>query len=150
MEKTRVAFKKVSSGKFEGDVIAFFVDDTRYDYTRKKTLVSCYEHFGQHGEADLTYMLEDCETATLAEYVHLKDEMENLCGYDMEIVDDFETEIEVFFTTYAPETDMTFIMKEVGKGADVLTTECVGWYYGKPDDKTTELYTGKLIAKYEP
>jgi len=37
------------------------------------------------------------------------------------------------YITYAPETDMTFIMKQVIDidTMEAISDECVGWYYGK-------------------
>lgn len=52
------------------------------------------------------------------------------------------------YTTYAPSTDMTFIMKETYKGEDVIKRECVGWYYGAPDEGATESNIGRLTAEY--
>ena len=46
-------------------------------------------------------------------------------------------------TTYAPETDMTFILED-----DDAHTKVVGWYYGQPNPWATELFVGKLEAIY--
>lgn len=43
------------------------------------------------------------------------------------------------FHTYAPDTDMTFIMYRSG-----MWVEVVGWYYGKPNDDDDLLYYGSL------
>lgn len=52
-------------------------------------------------------------------------------------------------TAYAPDTDMTFIMQDVhGEYGENISTECVGWYYGRPDETLTAEYTGKLKAEY--
>lgn len=82
MEKTKVVFKKVKDGYFQNDIIAFFVDNMRYDHTDKMFLVECYEHFGQHGEASIDYMENDTILASAEEYEALKTELENI-GYNL-------------------------------------------------------------------
>lgn len=52
-----------------------------------------------------------------------------------------ETKIK-YEETYAPDTDMTFIMRYTYKtaedGEEVITeVKCVTWYYGTPDDKVS-------------
>ena len=51
--------------------------------------------------------------------------------------------MENIITTYAPETDMTFILED-----DDRHTKVVGWYYGTPDTAWTKSYIGKLEAVY--
>ena len=55
---------------------------------------------------------------------------------------------EFTYTTYAPEADMTFIMRDVYDGDQLISTECVGWHYGRPDKILTSEYVGKLKAEY--
>ena len=45
------------------------------------------------------------------------------------------------YTIYAKEDDMTFIMEE-----DEKTLSVVGFYFGEPDDKATEMFAGKQTA----
>ena len=52
------------------------------------------------------------------------------------------------YTAYSKDTDMTFIMRDTFNGDDLIATECVGWYYGIPDDDTTTAFCGKLKAEY--
>lgn len=52
------------------------------------------------------------------------------------------------YTTYAPTTDMTFIMCDTFDGEELVSTECVGWYHGAPFDKATNEFRGKLKAEY--
>ena len=47
----------------------------------------------------------------------------------------------MIYTVYASADDMTFIMKE-----DEDTLSVVGFYFGEPDDKATEMFTGKQTA----
>ena len=50
---------------------------------------------------------------------------------------------------YSPSGDMTFIMKEVmDEEGNPISTECVGWYYGSPNETDTAHYFGKLKAEY--
>lgn len=62
---------------------------------------------------------------------------------------------ETVYTTYAPDTDITFIMKDTEKFASdptriVRTTECIGWYHGEPDEDLTKLCAnGNMKATYE-
>lgn len=52
-------------------------------------------------------------------------------------------------TYYSEEGDMTFIMNEtMDKDGNPISTECVGWYYGTPNEEDTAFYTGKLKAEY--
>ncbi len=49
------------------------------------------------------------------------------------------------YTTYAKGTDMTFIMLDTyDKFGGVTSVECVGWYFGEPDEFATKMYIGKL------
>ena len=51
-------------------------------------------------------------------------------------------------TTYAPDTDMTFILRESYSGEELVSTEVVGFYYGEPDDNLTQYYIGNLKAVF--
>ena len=51
-------------------------------------------------------------------------------------------------TTYAPDTDITFILRETYENGEPLSTEVVGFYYGGPDDNLTNEYNGSLKAVY--
>lgn len=57
---------------------------------------------------------------------------------------------EEIYTVYAPADDMTFIMKDCfdGNDPDPISTEVIGFYYGKTCDDLTEEYTGRLKAEY--
>lgn len=57
----------------------------------------------------------------------------------------YETE-----TTYIAELDRTIIWREVYLGDEPVQTMLVGWYYGEPDEKSTETFSFfPLIATYE-
>lgn len=52
-------------------------------------------------------------------------------------------------TEYSASGDMTFILKEeYNAEGDPLSTEVVGFYFGKPNEKDTEHFTGKLKAEF--
>ena len=51
-----------------------------------------------------------------------------------------------FYATYAPDTDITFIMCETFGDENIMSMEVVGWYFGEPDEELTGAYIGKLKA----
>lgn len=52
-------------------------------------------------------------------------------------------------TAYSSDTDMTFILlEETNKNGEPISTECVGWYYGSPNEDDTQRFFGKLKAEY--
>ena len=54
------------------------------------------------------------------------------------------------YGVYAPSWDMTFIVEDTyNENGDLLSTECVGWYHGEPDERDNETFKGKLKASYE-
>lgn len=53
---------------------------------------------------------------------------------------------------YCPGEDKTFVMRDTYYDGEPRYSECVGWYFGEPDDKSTEEYShgGKdLIAIFD-
>ena len=52
------------------------------------------------------------------------------------------------YTVYADHHDMTFIMEDTYVGNEVASTECVGWYWGEPNEEATQTFIGKLKAEY--
>lgn len=54
------------------------------------------------------------------------------------------------YTAYAPDADITFIMRDTFNlvGDDLESTAVIGFYYGKPDEETTNEFIGKTIAYY--
>ena len=79
--KTKVFFKKSMTEGFENTVIAFFPEPKT-----NPNMILSYEHIGQHGEASIEFCRE-CIKATPAEYAELKNELEKLCGYNLQIGD---------------------------------------------------------------
>ena len=51
-------------------------------------------------------------------------------------------------TVHAKEDDMTFIMEEKYVNESLFSTEVVGFYYGEPDDYTTNFYRGDRLARF--
>lgn len=52
------------------------------------------------------------------------------------------------YTTYAPDTDITFIMEDVYKDDVCISTEIKGFYYGAADEQATAEFYGKLKAEF--
>jgi len=55
---------------------------------------------------------------------------------------------EEIYTVYAEGNDMTFIMKNIYNGDELVTTEVVGWYWGEYGEDATKACIGKLKAEY--
>lgn len=55
---------------------------------------------------------------------------------------------EEIYTAYAPENDMTFILKDTMLDGEPIATEVIGFYYGEPDDELTAQFSGCLNAQY--
>ena len=53
------------------------------------------------------------------------------------------------YTTYAPSADITFIMVDIWDGADIVSRECIGWYYGEPNEWDNVIFSGQLKATYQ-
>ena len=81
MGKTKVIFRK-EKNDYTGDwdVVAFFPETYR-NYT-----LDCYAHIGQHGTADINYYRYDTKKATPEEYKDLYNELTNLVGYDLRVM----------------------------------------------------------------
>ena len=45
-----------------------------------------------------------------------------------------------YYPVYSAEAEMTFILKRVYKGTQLLSEAVSGYYYGEPDDAMTEEY----------
>ena len=75
--KTKVIFRK---DKHDNTITAFFPE------TYKHGQLTCYEHIGQHGNADIMYYLTETKKATPEEYQELYNELQNLVGYDLRVM----------------------------------------------------------------
>lgn len=83
---TKVIFRKAKN-PYTGDydVIAFFPDEEA-NYGK----ILCYEHMGQHSEADILYYKYETKKATPEEYADLYRELTELVGYeDLKIMQKF-------------------------------------------------------------
>lgn len=53
------------------------------------------------------------------------------------------------YGVYSNEADMTFILEDVyDDDGEILSTECVGFYHGEPNDEDNAYFTGKLKAEF--
>ena len=73
MDKVKVIFRKVKSGDFNGDIIAFFPE-----LPATFGNMVCYEHIGQHGEACIDYYYNDTVHANPKEYAELYRELQRI------------------------------------------------------------------------
>lgn len=76
--KTKIIFRY-----WEDEVIAIFPEDLgdNEPYT-----CSSYQHMGQHGICNPQFIIENSRLATPEEYADLKKELENQCGYNLQII----------------------------------------------------------------
>ena len=92
-EKTKVAFfieKKrryiqrgcgMTPGYAPREVTAVFTDTGNY------LMKDCYAHEGQHSVCAVDWIADDCRAATYAEYKPLMDELQNIVGYNLEVLE---------------------------------------------------------------
>ena len=52
------------------------------------------------------------------------------------------------YNVYSEDGGMTFIMEDTYKKDKLISTEVKGFYFGRPDEKTSKLYYGDLKAEY--
>ena len=87
-------FAKVTFVVFEGEVLAIFrairdehgkwVKEKPYIDGSGKAVLNCYAHVGQHGECDPALL--KCRRAKPEEYLPLKRELEEIVGYNVDVV----------------------------------------------------------------
>ena len=53
------------------------------------------------------------------------------------------------YAMYQNEYDVTFIMVDTWEDDEIISTECVGWYYGHPNEEDNDKFVGKLKGTYE-
>lgn len=80
-DTTKVIFRK---DKEDGDIIAVFPEDKQGN-----NMIGCYAHMGQHSTMSLDYYKETVP-ATPEEYKDLKAELENIVGYNLEVVTELD------------------------------------------------------------
>jgi hypothetical protein len=49
---------------------------------------------------------------------------------------------------YQESYDMTFIIVDTWEDDEIVSTECVGWYFGAPNEEDNEYFTDKLKAGF--
>lgn len=72
------------------DVIALFPEHSA-DYSGRFCV--CYQHVGQHGSADLEYMMGETRPATFAEALPLYEELREIGYNDLCPVDDIDHQL---------------------------------------------------------
>lgn len=87
-EKTKVAFflerksrRGIHGAKLPREVTAVFTESGNY------RMKECYCHECQHGTCAVDWVNEECRPANYAEYKPLMEEMQDLVGYNLEVVD---------------------------------------------------------------
>lgn len=87
-EKTKVAFfierksrRGMNGQKLPREVTAVFVGTGNYQFKE------CYCHEGQHGTCGVDWIADSSRAANLAEYKPLMDELQNMVGYNLEVID---------------------------------------------------------------
>lgn len=51
------------------------------------------------------------------------------------------------YTVFAPGADMTFIMQDTYINGKYKSTEVVGFHYGRPDENSIAVFSGKMKAE---
>ena len=61
-----------------------------------------------------------------------------------------DNEVYKVYTVYSESGDMTFIMLNTmdNETENLISTECIGWYYGEPNKDNTLEYIGRLKAAF--
>ena len=72
---TKVIFRKCN----DGDIIALFPYEACNSFPSQ---CSSYEHIGQHGAADYSFVIDNSKPAKREEYEELLKELADLIGYD--------------------------------------------------------------------
>lgn len=54
-----------------------------------------------------------------------------------------------YCATYAPDSDITFIVEDTMVNNECIQTQVVGFYYGKPDEELTKKYYGRTRVEYK-
>jgi hypothetical protein len=74
---TKVVFRKYK----KGDIVALFPYNTTNGY-----LCECYQHIGQHSEADYQYVIQTTKPATNEESESLYNELTKQIGYNLKVI----------------------------------------------------------------
>ena len=53
-----------------------------------------------------------------------------------------------YYTAYSNETDMTFILEDVFENDTLVSTTVTGFYFGSPDEESTEKYKHTVQARF--
>lgn len=57
---------------------------------------------------------------------------------------------QVLYGAYCPDYDLTFVMRDEWRNGDtLLSTECLGWYHGTPNEADNKTFSeGRYKATY--
>lgn len=128
---------KVTFVVFEGEVLAIFraIRDEHGKWVREKpyidgsgrAVIDCYAHVGQHGTC-CPGILWNCRRAKPEEYLPLKHELEELVGYNVEVVQRGRLRLKeetgyaaVWFDDYDCDFGVYKIFRDRGAALDYLT-----------------------------
>ena len=50
---------------------------------------------------------------------------------------------------YQKNYNITFIMIDIFKNDKIISSECVGWYFGEPNEELNNHFTNKLKSTFE-
>lgn len=106
-EKTKVIFKKFE----DGDIIAIFPD---LPGTRDKNTCESYAHIGQHSLCNKS-LIKSLKNATPQEYKDLKSELENLVGYNLDVMNEKKTSVKAASEDMTIEDFVSENRKEIDK-----------------------------------
>ena len=53
------------------------------------------------------------------------------------------------YSIYNETHDITFIMVDTWEDDEIISTECMGWYFGHPTKENNKDFIGKLKVAYE-
>lgn len=123
---------------------------TKYELTYETKDNGDYLFFWDGLEAETEYfnIIEDENTinATLTEFYIYG----GMCQGE-KVLHEYKraTKTKDIYEAYASANDITFILEDTfDEDGEIISTECVGWYYGEPSEDDTKRFYGKLKGEY--
>ena len=127
---------KITFVVHDGEVLAIFrairdpegkwQKETPYIDGSGRAVLNCYAHVGQHGECDPALL--KCRRAKLEEYLPLKRELEEIVGYNVEVVQHGRLRLKeetgyaaVWFDDYDCDFGVYKVFRDRGAALDYLT-----------------------------
>jgi hypothetical protein len=74
-----------------------------------------------------------------------RDMMEDVESFDAQITGCSIIDGKEINTYYCPEGDITFIMEFTYKHCEMIAEQVIGFYYGEPDEKTTQIFKDRGV-----